>query len=86
MQIKKEQVDTFKPRQQGQQENRVPYCRLQMKLKAKNFIELVHNVELLGAKSPFDFFTITCPPKGKCYSITIIYVHAHYFHLKHLPL
>ena len=69
MQITKEQVDTFKPRQQGQ---RVPYCRLQMKLKAKNFIELVHNVELQGAKSPFDFFTITCPPKGKRYSIAII--------------
>lgn len=63
MQITKKQVDTFKP---GQQEKRVPYCRLQMKLKAKNVIELVHNVELKGAKSPFDFFTITCPPKGKC--------------------
>ena len=73
MQITKKQVDTFKPGQQGQQENRVPYCRLQMKLKAKNFIELVHNVELKGAKSPFDFFTITCPPKGKCYySINVI--------------
>ena len=65
MQITKQQVDTFKPGQQGQQEKRVPYCRLRVKLKAKNFIELVHNVELQGARSPFDFFTITCPPKGK---------------------
>ena len=72
MQITKEQVDTFKPGQQGQQEKRVPYCRLQVKLKAKNFIELVHDVELKGAKSPFDFFAITCPPKGNCYSINII--------------
>ena len=72
MQITKEQVDTFKPGQQGQQEKRVPYCRLQIKLKDRNPTELVHNVELQGAKSPFDFFTITCPPKGNHYSINII--------------
>ena len=65
-------MNTFKPGQQGQQDNRVPYCRLRVKFKAKNFIELVHNVELQGARNPFDFFTITCPPKGKHYSINLI--------------
>ena len=54
-------MDTFNPGQQG---HRVPYCRLQVKLKAKSLVELEYKVGLQGAKSPFDFFTITCPPKG----------------------
>ena len=61
----KQQVDTFKPEQQGQQVKRVPYCRLQVKLKDRNPIELVHKVKLQGAKKPFDFFVITCPPKSE---------------------
>lgn len=87
MQITKEQVDTFKPGQQGQQEKRVPYCRLQIKPKDMNPTELVHNVELQGARSPFDFFTITCPPKGKHYIVLILYAQVYaYSCLKHLSL
>ena len=30
--------------------------------------ELEHKVKLCGAKSPRNFFTITCPPEGKHYT------------------
>ena len=59
-QIDKQQVHRFKPQQE------VPYCRLQVKLdKDKKPTDLKHKVKLQGAKSPRDFFTITCPPEGK---------------------
>ena len=59
-QIDKQQVYRFKPQQE------VPYCRLQVKLdKDKKPTDLKHKVKLQGAKSPRDFFTITCPPEGK---------------------
>ena len=59
-QIDKQQVHRFKPQQE------VPYCRLEVKLdKDKKPTDLKHKVKLQGAKSPRDFFTITCPPGGK---------------------
>ena len=62
-QIDRQQVDAFKSWQ------KVPYCRLQVKLdKDREPVELEHKVKLRGATSPFDFFTITCPPEGKHFS------------------
>ena len=59
-QIDKEQVHRFKPQQE------VPYCRLQVKLEKDNkLVDLKRKVKLRGAKSPRDFFFITCPPEGK---------------------
>ena len=58
-QIDKQQVRRFKPGQE------VPYCSLEVKLdKDKKPIDLKHKVKLQGAKSPRDFFIITCPPEG----------------------
>ena len=70
-------MDAYKPGQKGQ---RVPYCRLQVKLKIKDLTELEHKVELQGAKSPWNFFTITCPPKGKHHMqlLLLFYVQMHF--------
>ena len=58
-QIDKQQVRRFKPGQE------VPYCRLQVKLdKEKKPVDLKYKVQLHGAKSPRDFFNLTCPPEG----------------------
>ena len=60
-QITKLQVDTFKPGQKL----RVPYCQLRVKFaKDGHPTEIVHTVELQGAKKLCNFFAITCPPKG----------------------
>ena len=54
-------MDTFKPGHKV----RVPYCRLQVKFATdRHPTEIVHTVELQGAKKPCNFFAITCPPKG----------------------
>ena len=46
-----------------------------MKLdKDREPVELEHKVKLRGATSPFDFFTITCPPEGKHYIVLVVTV------------
>ena len=58
-QIDKQQVRRFKPGQE------VMYCQLEVKLdNDKKSIHLKHKVKLQGAKSPRDFFIVTCPPEG----------------------
>ena len=61
-QITKHQVDQFVPGR------RVPSCQLYVKWigEQEQPVELVHRVELLGAKEPFDFFMIDIPPPQGC--------------------
>jgi len=56
-QITKRQVDEFVPGRL------VPSCQLYAKLtgQQEQSVELVHRVELLGAKEPFNFFLIRPP-------------------------
>ena len=56
-QITKRQVDQFVPGRQ------VPCCLLSVKWigQQEQPVELVHRVQLLGAKEPFDFFLIQPP-------------------------
>ena len=69
IQITKCQVDQFVPGR------RVPSCQLNVKRigqQAEQSVDLVHRVELLGAKEPFNFFSIQPPlrpplsPQGTC--------------------
>ena len=59
-QITKHQVDQFDPGHRG---HRVPSCQLSVKWTGQQEqpMELVHRVELLGAKAPFDFFFMQPP-------------------------
>ena len=60
-QITKHQVDRFVPGR------RVPSCQLYVKWTGQQQqpVELVHRVELLGAKEPFNFFLIRPPSLPK---------------------
>ena len=64
-QIKREQVDRFKPRSQGQEgpmrSGRTPSCQLQAKWSFRDEppVDLSRKVKLAGAKKPNDFFLLT---------------------------
>ena len=61
VQITKRQVDQFVPGRQ------VPSCQLDAKWTGQQQpVELVHTVELLGAKAPYNFFFIRIPPPQGC--------------------
>jgi len=58
----------------------VPSCQLHVKWTGQQPVELLHRVQLLGAKDPFNFFCIQLPslpppltPQGMC-SYTIAYL------------
>ena len=57
LQIKKYEVDCFAPGK------RVPSCQLYIKWNGENeqSNELLYNVQLVGAKEPFNFFWIHSP-------------------------
>ena len=77
-QITKHQVDRFVPGR------RVPSCQLYVKWTGgqEQPVELVHRVELLGAKEPFNFFLIRPPslpspltPQSMCSYTSPICIH-----------
>ena len=61
-QITKRQVDQFVP------DHRVPSCQLLVEWTGQQEqpVELVHRLELLGAKEPFNFLLIEIPPPQGC--------------------
>ena len=60
-QITKRQVDQFVPG------HPVPSCQLLVEWTGQQQpVELVHRVELLGAKAPYNFFVIRIPPPQGC--------------------
>ena len=59
-QITREQVDDFKPG------CRIPSCQLKVKwTSTEEPTDLIHTVKLLGAKEPFNFFSIAL----ECWSL-----------------
>ena len=77
-QISKRQVDQFVPGRL------VPSCQLYVKWTGgqEQPVELLHRVELLGAKEPFNFFLIRLPslpppltPQSMCSCIVVAYIY-----------
>ena len=63
LQIRKVQVDSFHPGR------RIPSCDLVMKRHSGADVEFFR-VELEGAKEPFNYFSLECPPGNILYTVT----------------